>query len=100
RALQHERVGLVARQLSDQARLADAGVAAEHHDAPGPLPRAVERRAEPCELRAPADEGSTGRHVRSLGTAPPPMCEVRHTYREIRQSHRWRGAAADVRSPP
>jgi hypothetical protein len=100
RARQDQRVGLALGEPGDQPRLADAGVAADEQDAAGAAARAVERRAEPRELCVAPDQGSTLWHGRSLGTLRPVRGEVRHTHREIRQSHGWRGATAPVASPP
>jgi hypothetical protein len=42
----------------EQARLADAGLAHQHHQRPLPGDRALKRRLEPLELGAPPDKGA------------------------------------------
>src|SRR3954462_15305566 len=68
RARQDQRVGLPLGERGDQARLADAGVAADEQDAAVAAARAVERLAEPRELCVAANESSTLWHGLSLRT--------------------------------
>jgi hypothetical protein len=66
---QHEGAGRL-RDPRRQPALAHAGLAAEQHQRPGPPPRPIDRRREPCLLLATSDQHAPRAHGRSLRWPP------------------------------
>ena len=90
---EHERVGFAGGQLGDQARLADAGVAADEHEPAGASAGPLHRGGQLGQLCVASEEA---RHGRSLGAVSGRRTEIRHRWREVRQSHACPPAGPDV----